>query len=219
MAARLISDVGFDPVDAGPLEIAQYMEPFALLVGQLAYEEKKALNWHTISIGLENRLSIKGNYSLKLNGMSDLEAWNSFFIIVGSSAGALIGLQFVVLTLIAEKSPPRAAEAEPAFATPTIVHFGAVLLLSAVQSAPWQEVTFVAAILCLMGLSGVVYMIIVARQVRVQTAYEPEFGDWLYYSLLPLAAYAMLTLSASRLCRITARHCSALELQHCCCSS
>jgi hypothetical protein len=37
-AAELIRDVGFDPVDAGPLRIARYTEPFALLVGQLAYE-------------------------------------------------------------------------------------------------------------------------------------------------------------------------------------
>jgi predicted dinucleotide-binding enzyme len=38
IAAELIRDVGFDPVDAGPLRIARYTEPFALLVGQLAYE-------------------------------------------------------------------------------------------------------------------------------------------------------------------------------------
>jgi 8-hydroxy-5-deazaflavin:NADPH oxidoreductase len=38
VAATLIRDVGFDPVDAGPLRIARYMEPFSLLVGQLAYE-------------------------------------------------------------------------------------------------------------------------------------------------------------------------------------
>jgi 8-hydroxy-5-deazaflavin:NADPH oxidoreductase len=38
VAAELIRDVGFDPVDAGPLRIARFMEPFALLVGQLAYE-------------------------------------------------------------------------------------------------------------------------------------------------------------------------------------
>ena len=38
VAAELIRDVGFDPVDAGPLRIARYTEPFALLVGQLAYE-------------------------------------------------------------------------------------------------------------------------------------------------------------------------------------
>jgi hypothetical protein len=38
VAAELIRDVGFDPIDAGPLRIARYSEPFALLVGQLAYE-------------------------------------------------------------------------------------------------------------------------------------------------------------------------------------
>jgi predicted dinucleotide-binding enzyme len=38
VAARLIQDIGFDPVDAGPLRIARYLEPFSLLVAQLAYE-------------------------------------------------------------------------------------------------------------------------------------------------------------------------------------
>jgi len=38
VAAVLIRDVGFEPVDAGPLRIARYTEPFALLMGQLAYE-------------------------------------------------------------------------------------------------------------------------------------------------------------------------------------
>jgi|SRR5690349_10310207 len=39
-AARLIRDVGFEPVDAGPLRIARYTEPFGLLVAQLAYERR-----------------------------------------------------------------------------------------------------------------------------------------------------------------------------------
>jgi 8-hydroxy-5-deazaflavin:NADPH oxidoreductase len=38
VAARLISDAGFEPIDAGPLRIARYTEPFTLLIGQLAYE-------------------------------------------------------------------------------------------------------------------------------------------------------------------------------------
>lgn len=38
VAAQLISDAGFEPEDAGPLRGARYTEPFALLVGQLAYE-------------------------------------------------------------------------------------------------------------------------------------------------------------------------------------
>jgi 8-hydroxy-5-deazaflavin:NADPH oxidoreductase len=38
VAAALISHIGFEPVDAGPLRIARYLEPCALLMGQLAYE-------------------------------------------------------------------------------------------------------------------------------------------------------------------------------------
>jgi len=60
--------------------------------------------------------------------MSDLAEWDSFYVILGSAAGALIGLQFVVMTLIAQRPPLRAAEAAPAFLTPTIVHFGAAFL-------------------------------------------------------------------------------------------
>ena len=40
LAARLISDVGFDPVDAGPLRLARSLEPFTLLIARLAYETK-----------------------------------------------------------------------------------------------------------------------------------------------------------------------------------
>ena len=40
-AAQLIRDVGFDPVDAGPLRIARYTEPFTLLIARLAYEGDK----------------------------------------------------------------------------------------------------------------------------------------------------------------------------------
>ena len=38
IVAELIRDVGYDPVDAGPLRVARYTEPFALLVARLAYE-------------------------------------------------------------------------------------------------------------------------------------------------------------------------------------
>jgi hypothetical protein len=128
--------------------------------------------------------------------MPELTAWDSFYVIVGSAAGALIGLQFVVMTLIAERPPLRAADAGAAFATPTIVHFGATLLLSAILRAPWQAITPVAVLWGLTGLGGVAYIAIVARRMRVQTVYRPVFEDWLFHALLPLAAYVMLVLSA-----------------------
>ena len=40
VAATLVADVGFEPVDAGPLRVARYAEPFTLLVAELAYERK-----------------------------------------------------------------------------------------------------------------------------------------------------------------------------------
>ncbi|HML08321.1 MAG TPA: hypothetical protein VK430_09385 [Xanthobacteraceae bacterium] len=132
-----------------------------------------------------------------MNGiMHALADWDSFYVIVGSAAGALIGLQFVVVTLIAEKPLLRAAQAGAAFATPTVVCFATVLLLSAVSRVPWPAITIVAALWGLMGLGGAAYAVTVARRMRLQTTYEPEFEDWLFHVVLPLAAFAVLALSA-----------------------
>ena len=129
--------------------------------------------------------------------MAALAGWENFYVIVGSSAGALIGLQFVVITLIAEIPIVTDMErASSAFATPTIVHFGAALLLSAVISAPWHGIAGAAILWGVLGLVGLIYVLIAARRMRVQTAYSPVFEDWLFYVLLPFLAYATLSGSA-----------------------
>jgi len=128
--------------------------------------------------------------------MTELARWDSFYIIVGSAAGALIGLQFVVLTLIAERPPVRAADAGAAFATPTIVHFGAAFFLSALLLVPWASAGAAALIWGLAGLGGVAYAFVVARRMRRQDAYEPVFEDWLFHVTLPSIAYAALAVSS-----------------------
>jgi hypothetical protein len=129
--------------------------------------------------------------------MSPMNGWENFYVIVGSSAGALIGLQFVVMTLIAGRSIARGeAQAGDAFSTPSVVHFGVVLLLSALLSAPWDGIGAVAVLWGGVGLGGIVYVAVVARRMRAQTAYQPVFEDWLCHVLLPLAAYAILAGSA-----------------------
>jgi hypothetical protein len=129
--------------------------------------------------------------------MPELTGWENFYVIVGSSAGALIGLQFVVITLIADVPIVKDMErASSTFATPTIVHFCAVLLLSAVINAPWRGATPVAIIWGVLGLVGVIYTLVVARRMRLQTAYSPQFEDLLFHLLLPFAAYATLLGSA-----------------------
>ena len=128
--------------------------------------------------------------------MPQFAEWESFYVIVGSGAAALIGLQFIVVTLIAENPPPRAAEGGAAFATPTIVHFSAALFLSAILRAPWQAMTTIAAIWGVVGLAGLAYTAIVGRRMRLQGAYKPDLDDWSFYFVLPLAAYSVLVLSA-----------------------
>jgi hypothetical protein len=129
--------------------------------------------------------------------MSALSGWENFYVIVGSSAGALIGLQFVVMTLIADSPLSTDVErASNAFATPSIVHFGAVLLLSALASAPWEGVATAAIVWGVLGVTGSIYVLIVARRMRIQAAYSPVFEDWLFHALLPLLAYVLLTASA-----------------------
>src|SRR5438132_10918049 len=87
------------------------------------------------------------------------------------------------------------AEAGGVFATPNIVHFGVVLLLSAMVSAPWNEVALVAALWGIVGLGGVGYVVLVSRRMRLQGAYVPVFEDWCFHVLLPLGAYAILATS------------------------
>jgi hypothetical protein len=129
--------------------------------------------------------------------MSPLNGWENFYVIIGSSAGALIGLQFVVLTLIASRPVAHGeAQAGDAFSTPSVVHFGVVLLLSAVVSAPWDGIGAVAVIGGFVGLSGMAYCVVVARRMRAQTVYQPVFEDWLFHFLLPFASYAILAGSA-----------------------
>lgn len=123
--------------------------------------------------------------------------WENFYVIVGSAAGALIGLQFVVMTLIATR-PIGAGRSEgaDAVATPTIVHFGTVLLLSAIACAPWRSYLGIAISYKILGLLGVLYQFIVIRRMRKQGSYKPVFEDWLFHAMLPFVAYGTFTVSA-----------------------
>lgn len=127
---------------------------------------------------------------------SSLLAWENFYVIVGSSGAALTGLQFVVIVLIAEVRKRSTHREIAAFGTPTIVHFCAVLLISAILSAPWQALSRVSLALGACGLTGVIYGLIVLRRARRQTGYRPVMEDWMWHIVLPLVAYALLLISA-----------------------
>jgi hypothetical protein len=126
----------------------------------------------------------------------ELAGWESFYVIVGSSGAALIGLQFVVLTLIAETRIPRSPATIRAFGTPTVVHLGGALLISTIMSAPWPTLFSVSVALGAAGIAGIVYAATVVYHARRQTSYHPVWEDWLWHVALPSVAYVALGVAA-----------------------
>lgn len=127
-------------------------------------------------------------------------AWADFYVIVGSSAGALTGLQFVVVVLGAESNVISGATTR-AFASPTIVHFCGVLLVAAILSAPWRTVAGAAVCLIVVGLAGVAYVVRVLWHMRRQKVYVPVLVDWIWHFVLPFVAQVTLTVAAVALWR------------------
>jgi hypothetical protein len=118
--------------------------------------------------------------------------WESFYVIVGSSAGALTGLQFVVMALISDSRRNPTSATISTFGTPTIVHFCAVLILSAILSAPWPSLTGPAWLLGAAGVLGLVYVGIITARATRQKEYKPVMEDWIFHNILPGIAYALL---------------------------
>ncbi len=125
-----------------------------------------------------------------------LAAWESFYVIVGSSAGALTGLQFVVLTLVAESGMlSTSGEALSAFASPNVLHFCLALLVSAIFSAPWHGLGGPAIAVALCGVGGLIYSIAVLRRALHQRDYRAVLEDWIWHAVLPMLAYGALILA------------------------
>ena len=122
-----------------------------------------------------------------------LADWSNFYVIVGSAAGGLTGLTFVVIALAADAPRRVNTLGLHAFVTPTIVHFGMVLALSAYLNVPRQSVVSLVIGFAAAGVLGLSYVIVVAVRFRRMTPkYVPVYEDWLWNVIMPAIAYAGL---------------------------
>jgi hypothetical protein len=122
-------------------------------------------------------------------------AWQNFYVIVGSSAGALTGLQFVVITLLAQSRVPGSMREIRAFGTPTVIHFCTALLVAALMTAPWRALVNFGVCLAVCGAAGVAYSASTIWHAR-KAEYNPDLEDWIWYTALPLIAHAALLAAA-----------------------
>jgi hypothetical protein len=124
--------------------------------------------------------------------LTALAGWENFYVIVGSSAGGLTGLTFVVIALIRDARSVRPTGLR-AFVTPTVLHFCGVLALAAFMSMPHQRLFSLSAGFALGGLAGVIYGLFTAANMRRQGAgYVPVREDWVWNVILPTLVYACL---------------------------
>ena len=133
-----------------------------------------------------------------------LHEWESFYVIIGTSAAALTGLMFVVIAVVADAGPRATSPLGVAtFVTPTIVHLCATLLISAILSAPWHEHIAVQLALGACGISGLVYSLMILSCALRVTFYKMVLEDWAWHVVLPLLAYGAILVTAIVFARYT----------------
>ncbi len=127
-----------------------------------------------------------------------LNSWLNFYMIVGTAAATLTGLMFVATSLAAgiQRNMSTLNAGIEAFSTPTVVHFGAVLLIAGILSAPWQALSTIGLLLGLLGLGVVLYLLVVMRRMWLIPHRRTPLKDWLWYMAFPLSAYIVLIISA-----------------------
>lgn len=121
-----------------------------------------------------------------------LGAWSTFYAMIGSSAAALTGLMFVVITLVTRNELAARRDGLATFSTPTVLHFSAALLVSAILCAPWRSTIPPAVLLGITGLCCIAYILRVASLTRRLTRYVADAEDWVWYSVLPSVAFCAI---------------------------
>jgi hypothetical protein len=125
-----------------------------------------------------------------------LADWTNFYVITGSAAAGLTGLTFVVIALAADTRSVSLVGLR-AFVSPTIVHFCAVLALSAFLSMPHLTAMGLSIGFGVAGIAGVSYVgVIAARMKLAARKYIPVLEDWLGNAILPALAYGAVLVMA-----------------------
>jgi hypothetical protein len=117
--------------------------------------------------------------------------WDNFYFLIGSAAGSLIGLLFVVATLTTGFERSQALRGASLYMTPTAVHFAAVLCMSAVALAPGLPTSATAAIFGLIGLVGLANAMRACVGITTYrpAAEPPHWSDFWMYGAVPAAIY------------------------------
>jgi hypothetical protein len=124
--------------------------------------------------------------------------WSPFFTTTASSAAALTGLMFVVITLVRDVERAGSDDGIGGFSTPTVIHFTLSLLVSAVLCAPWPVATIPGIVVALVAIGGIGAVVRATWRTRRLRNYVADMEDCLWYTVAPLLAYGVMLAGAAR---------------------
>ena len=127
--------------------------------------------------------------------LEQLHAWHEFYFLLGTSAAALTGLMFVVVSINPDNISRSPEDRFRAFTTPTMVFFTTALVVSALLLVPDLAVRPLALLLGLIGILGVGYLVWVSAHRHWREA-KLDREDWVCYVGLPYASYGLLIAAA-----------------------
>ncbi len=129
-----------------------------------------------------------------------LADWETFYVIVGSAGGALTGLLFVVVALVADRAQtPGTERAVSAYTTPSIFHFVNVLAIAALMTIPRRNFVSLAVLIAVCALVGLGITTLALLRMRQFEAYAPVAEDWIWHGGIPGLAYIALLIAAIEL--------------------
>ncbi len=124
-----------------------------------------------------------------------IEGWHEFYLLVGTSAAALTGLMFVVISISPETIAERPKAGARAFVTPTMVFFTTALAVSALMLVPHIAPAALALLLALTGAGGLAYLVWV-RGHHYWREQKLDAEDWVFFIGLPFLSYVLFLAAA-----------------------
>jgi len=126
-----------------------------------------------------------------------LDGWGDYFFMIGSSAAALIGLMFVVVTLTAGRDREQVERGKHLYTSPIVFHLGVILVVSGGAIAPTMTPTLFGAISGGLALIGIATGIRSAVGIsRWPGAPDAAGFDLFWYGLAPAIVYLGLAAGA-----------------------
>jgi hypothetical protein len=126
------------------------------------------------------------------------EGWDSYFLLLGGAAGALIGLLFVVAGLTSSLDREARLRGASLYLSPVVFHFAVVVVVSAAALEPRLHPSHLAAIVGVCALTGAIHLGFVTAAIGSRkTPAPPHWSDIWCYGLAPLALYLALAGAAA----------------------